>query len=196
MKHASRAAWMLALALFLLARPVMAEVPAQSARATGRTAAQAAATTEPVHPIPDLPENQAEIEALTSGQLVLEPAPAVGTTPASTGSLSPEMLEIEQALTAERARLAELEARLRNKAEEVVVLSLLREIEQVKQDAEVEILRIQAKHARLAGREAQAQEIEATVMQILAPVPGSALAAPPASAAEADSSARSGDARR
>lgn len=184
MKHGARAAW--GLALILLAQPALAGEPAQPAGPNGPTTAAAVAATEPAAPLPNLPENQAEIEALANGQLVLESAPAVGTTPASPAPSSPEMLEIGRAVTAERARLAELEARLRDTADDSAALSLLREIEQVKQGTEVEILRIQAKHARLAGREAQAQEIEAVVTQIQAPAP--ALAAPPASP--------SGDARR
>lgn len=187
MKHGARSEW--GLALFLLALPAMAGEPAQPASPNGPTTAAAVAATEPASPIPNLPENQAEIEALANGQLVLEPAPAVGTTLANPASLSPEMLEIGRVVNAERARLAELEARLRDTADDTAALSLLREIEQVKQGTEVEILRIQAKFARSAGREAQAQEIEAAVTQILAPAP--ALAAPPASTVSP-----SGDARR
>ncbi len=116
-------------------------------------------------PIPDAPENQAEIEAAARGELVLEPVAPVG----DAASLSPEMTAIRAALAAGRARVDELEARLAGASGDEAALAVMRALEQAKQDTEIEILRIQAEHARLAGREAQAQEIETAISQMLTP---------------------------
>jgi hypothetical protein len=143
--------------------------PAMSRAATGflvlssLLAFAALATDKP--PIPDTPENQAEIEAAARGELVLEPvAPAGGD-----ASLSPEMAAIREALAAGQARVDELEARLVAASGDEAALAVMRAIEQAKQDTEIEVLRIQAEHARLAGRETQAQEIEAAITQMLEP---------------------------
>jgi hypothetical protein len=155
MRHAEKAEWVLA--LLLMSLPVMAQEPAQPANP------QNATTPAPTAQLPDIPENQAEIEAMASGQFVLEPSPGVTAMPPAR---SPEMTEIDEALAVERALVTDLEALLRNATDETGSLALLREIEQTKYGAELTILRIQAKHARLAGRETQAQEIEAAVAQI------------------------------
>lgn len=159
----------LLLTLLLLTLPVTASEPTPAAPPAPAT-------------IPDLPENQAEIAEQAAGQLVFEPTAAGALPPAVAGARSAEMLEIEQAITAERALVTDLTARLRGLADDAAALAVQLEIERTKQGLEIEILRIQAKHARLAGREAQAVAIEADLAQMLAPA--SALPAAPSGDAE------------
>lgn len=119
--------------------------------------------------IPDLPENQAEIAAAAQGQLVLEKVPGE-----AAGPISPEMTEINEMLAAQRERVHELEARLASAADDAAALGLLREIELAKQATEIEILRIQARYAMQAGREAQAREIETVIAAMLSPASAAA----------------------
>jgi hypothetical protein len=128
-----------------------------------------APTAPPV--IPDLPENQAELAEQAAGQLEFDPAVAVTPPPAVATARSAEMLEIELVINSERARVTELAARVRDLGDDAAALAVQLEIEQIKQGTEIEILRIQAKHARLAGREAQATAIEAALAQMLSPAP-------------------------
>lgn len=113
-----------------------------------------------------IPENEAEIQAIANGELALEPAPAAET--AAARPLSPEMVEINAAMAAERAQVDDLAARLQAATDDAMALALEREIETAKRSTELAILGIQARHARAAGREAQAQEIEAAISQMTA----------------------------
>jgi hypothetical protein len=113
-----------------------------------------------------LPENAAEIAAIASGELVLEPAPAAEASAAP--ALSPEMVEINAALAAERQQVSDLTARLRATTDNAAALRLEREIETTKQSTELAVLGIQARYARAAGREQQAQAIEASIAQMTA----------------------------
>lgn len=196
----TKAGWVFGLLLLVSSAWAWAEEPATPAAPAGPAspvASPAVAGADPAAAIPDLPENRAEIEAVRAGELRLEPAPNAAAAPQAAAPRSPEMLEIDQALVAERALVAELEARLEGAPDETAALDLLREIERTKQRTEIEILRLQAKHARLAGREEQAAEIEAAVQQILAPalVPAPAAAAA-ARAASGSAASPAGDARR
>lgn len=108
-----------------------------------------------------IPENAAEIAELASGQLVLEAVPT-----AEAPALAPEMVEIMAAITAERTLVDDLTARLRATTDNAAALALEREIEATKWSTELTILGIQARHARAAGREEQAQAIEASITQM------------------------------
>ena len=117
--------------------------------------------------IPDLPENQAEIEAglVPDGKAVeaqkSDAAPA----------LTPLMAEIQAVLADEQTRVAELEARLSSSLDEGAALALRRQIEQIKVETELNILRLQAEHARRAGQDEQAAAIEAAIAEMLSPRP-------------------------
>jgi hypothetical protein len=99
------------------------------------------------------------------------PAPA---TPPAAGRPSALMTEIRAALDAERDRVVALDARVRACTDRRQALALQREIESVKRDTEVTLLRIQATHARRAGRTALADRLEAAVAEMLAPPPPAA----------------------
>ena len=113
-----------------------------------------------------IPENAAEMAEIAAGQLVLEPVPAAEAVPAR--ALTPELVEINAALAAERTLVDDLTARLKATAEEAAALALVQEIETAKQATELAILGIQARYARAAGREAQAQEIETAISRMAA----------------------------
>ncbi len=83
--------------------------------------------------------------------------------------LSPMGAELAQALEAERTALRELQARFDRAPNEREALAVQREIERVKTATEIALLRIQAKHARLKGRETVARRIEDAIEAILHP---------------------------
>ena len=148
--------------VFLIALGWFCFIGASSTAVTTSDQPSAAVAGQPA----PIPENAAEIQAIARGELVLEPAPAAEMTAAR--PLSPEMLEIDAALAAERVQVQDLTARLEAATDDAAALALEREIETTKQSTELAILGIQARHARAAGREAQAQEIEAAISQMTA----------------------------
>jgi hypothetical protein len=77
--------------------------------------------------------------------------------------LSAMMQQIRDLSLTEQATLAELQARLGTLTDENEILALMREIEQLKIETELQILLIQADFARRDGRIEQAQQIEAAV---------------------------------
>ncbi len=87
----------------------------------------------------------------------------------ATAPLSPCMQAIQAVLDQEAARLAELEVRVKAAAGNEAQLALEREIERVKEDAELQILRVQADFARREGRVEQAAMIEALLAEMTAP---------------------------
>ena len=93
------------------------------------------------------------------------PAPAVK----RVAQPSPMMVEIRAVLDSERASLKSLNERFRAAKDDATAQALQREIAQVKQDSEIAILRVQAKHARLAGHDAVAAYLEGAIRTILSP---------------------------
>jgi hypothetical protein len=65
--------------------------------------------------------------------------------------------------------LAEVQARLELASGERAALALQREAERIKSDAEVSLLRVQADHARRAGRLKTADELDAAIEIMLHP---------------------------
>jgi hypothetical protein len=115
--------------------------------------------------LPTLPENAEEIEAL-KGQVT--PGAAVTRRPAR--KLTPMMAEIftymearEAALTARRQQLVAA------RADHATALALQLEMQKIKFDTEIEVLRIQARYATAEGRTADAQRIEASIEERLNP---------------------------
>ena len=82
---------------------------------------------------------------------------------------SPMMLEIRAALDREREQIEGLRLRLRGASNAREALALERQVERVKLDTEIAILRIQADAARRAGRTALAARIDAAIGGLLAP---------------------------
>lgn len=82
---------------------------------------------------------------------------------------SPMMVEIRAVLDEERAALKSLNERFRAAKDADAAIALQREIARVKLDAEVAVLRVQAKHARAAGRADVAANLEAAIQKMLEP---------------------------
>lgn len=93
---------------------------------------------------------------------------------------SPMMLEMRALFAAEDQKLAELRERAKSAATPDAALAVQREIERVKFDTEIALLRTQAKFARAAGRTEVAARIEAAVADLLNPPKLLAPAARPA----------------
>jgi hypothetical protein len=104
-------------------------------------------------------------------------APPRASGPAETGldpiapPVTPLQADMEGVLAEEAARIAELRAALADAADEAEVLRLQREAEACKLSTEIRILELQATHARAAGRDEAAAEIEAAVARLRDPAP-------------------------
>lgn len=115
-------------------------------------------------PAPDIPVNQAEIQA----GVVLD-TPAALKSLHDDPALSPMMVEIKAALDASRAQVAELSVRAANAPDHAAQAALHREVAQVKQQVELDILAIQARFARERGDEQLAQRIDEAIEAIQNP---------------------------
>lgn len=126
-------------------------------------------------------------EAVAESATEAAPAEALpaGAAPRSPASLSPCMQAIQAMLDGEAARLAELETGQKAAVGEGALLELQREIERVKEETELQILRVQADFARREGRLEQADQIEAALAEMTAPRPASQTATPAARTPEA-----------
>lgn len=93
--------------------------------------------------------------------------------------LSPLMIELRAVLDAEAVQVAVLRERAAKAATSEEAVALQREIEKVKFDTEVSLLRVQAKHARAGGRADVAARIEAAISELLNPPKIAAPAARP-----------------
>jgi hypothetical protein len=117
--------------------------------------------------LPDIPENAAELKAIENGEVALpESVPAAAERP-----LSPMMIEIRGVLAEQQRQVGTLDARFAETTSETAAMAIQQEIEQIKQDAELEILAIQARHARAAGDEDLAQSLDAAIATIQNPPP-------------------------
>jgi hypothetical protein len=83
--------------------------------------------------------------------------------------LSPMFIEMRAVLDAERTELATLRARFAETTDPSTALDLQRSIEKLKANTEIALLRIQATHARKAGRLELATRIDSAIQRILAP---------------------------
>jgi hypothetical protein len=91
--------------------------------------------------------------------------------------LSPMMAEIHALIAAQEISLTDLREQLATAADEQQAMALRRQISLLKQLTQLEILRVQVRFARQAGREDTAQRLEAAIAQITDPPP----APPPSS---------------
>ena len=152
-------------------------------------AAELPANPEPAPGAVTEPATEAVVESATDSAAEALPA---GAAPRSPVPLSPCMQAIQAVLDHEAARLAELETGQKAAVEESALLELQREIERVKEETELQILRVQADFARREGRLEQAAEIEAALAEMTAP----RSAAPAAGAARQSSAASAAGAQR
>jgi hypothetical protein len=99
---------------------------------------------------------------------VVEPAapssaPAHAATAVRVRKPSPLAVAITALLETERGTIAALEQRLAATKDRVAALALRREIEQVKIDAEIQVLALQAAHHRGNGRADLANQLDAVI---------------------------------
>lgn len=111
-------------------------------------------------------------------ETTVEAAPGAEPAPAP---LSPLMADIEARLERMRTEVRELEARFAATRDPAESIRLQRAIEAAKVGAELDVLRIQADHARREGRLEVVAEIEAAIELMTSP-PAAAAAAQPGGA--------------
>ena len=113
---------------------------------------------------PAIDINQAEIEAgvAPDDAAVLKSQP--GQTPTT-----PMIAEIRAVLETSRLEVADLAAQGPAYPGHEAEVALQKEISQLKQQAELDILAIQARYARADGKEDLAQQIEASIAAIISP---------------------------
>ncbi len=99
------------------------------------------------------------LEALPLPAGVARPRPAA----------TPLLADLFDVLDRQEAAVATLQTELARTADPMAALAVQRRIEKVKQDAEVELLRVQATHARAAGKAALAAQLDAAIAELTAP---------------------------
>jgi hypothetical protein len=159
---------LLGLAILVAAAAARADEPA---KAQGTPATPVPVQAGPA--MPDIPENAAEIEALKTAQPDAQAPVAVPAEPADEASRpeTPRMQVLNAVMANQKAQLAELEGRLASAPDATAALEVQREIEQVKQQTEIDLLAAQARLAREAGQEQQAAAIESAIGELTAPRP-------------------------
>jgi len=100
------------------------------------------------------------------------PAPAAVTPSAMPRRpLTPLMADIRVVMDRESEQLAGLEAERAKAPDAQAALEVQRRIEKLKQQTEIDLLRVQAVHARRAGKTALAQRIDAAIVELTQPRP-------------------------
>ncbi len=123
---------------------------------------------EPAAPgVPALDINQAELEAVSRSKGLVRPEFDA----AETAAASPLMQSIRALTAAADAQVAEMQARLDNVGDDMAALEIVRAMERVKVQTELDILAVQAAHARRTGRDALAEEIDAAIRTMTDPRP-------------------------
>ena len=99
------------------------------------------------------------LEALPLPRTVARPRPAA----------TPLLADLFDVLDRQDAAVAALQTELARIADPMAALALQRRIEKAKQDAEIDVLRVQARHARAAGKAALAAQLDAAIGELTAP---------------------------
>lgn len=156
-------------AMLLLSMLSMASVSAIAADPEGVTPENAgrAGEGEPAGgSIPNLDVNKAELQANEGLPIPLHPGLVE-----RNQARNPMMDQIEAVIAAADIRLTEMKTRLDTEAGNADALELIKGMEQVKIQAELDILAVQAGHARATGRTDIAQEIEQAITEMTTPRP-------------------------
>jgi hypothetical protein len=82
---------------------------------------------------------------------------------------SPMMMEINAALETVRLEVAGLKLQYEAAGNEEAAMEIMREVARVKRESRVEMMRIQLRHARLAGSDELVTELEAIITRMTAP---------------------------
>ena len=112
---------------------------------------------------------QAQAPSSPSGPAAPESGGTAPVVPSATRPVSPMMAELQAVLVLEADKLVELRLRTREALTPDGALAVQREIEQLKFETEIALLRVQAKHARSAGRTEVATRIESAIADLVNP---------------------------
>jgi len=93
----------------------------------------------------------------------------VAAQPAQPAPHTPMALEIDALLDAARSTVAVLQEQFENATNDKTAVDLIRQIEEAKKNAELDILRVQLKYARAEGRTALAAELTAALTRMTTP---------------------------
>jgi hypothetical protein len=83
--------------------------------------------------------------------------------------LSPMMAEIEAAMEATRMEVADLKLQYETAVSDEQAMEIMREVARVKREGRVELMRIQLRHARLAGNDGLVLQLEEVIARMTAP---------------------------
>ncbi len=152
-------------ALIILSLLTATLAVAEDPQSAEPTASGQAGQNEPVNArIPDLDVNRAELEANPEGLPVhpdLNASPEV-----RRDELMSRLVRVQQAAD---DRLVQLKTRLESAHDSASSLVIIKEMEQVKVNSELDMLRVQAAYAREKGLEEVAVEIEASLAEMTTP---------------------------
>lgn len=139
----------------------------------GAAAGEVGQAADPAAGVPDLPENQAEIEALRKGELKsAQPADQRASGRTITAEVAAaRRAAYDQVLAEQDAKIEALRVRLEAAGGTPAALDLQREIEREKMQTERRLLELQAGIARGEGRADLAALIEAAIAELDAPRP-------------------------
>ncbi len=110
--------------------------------------------------VSDLKVNQAELDA--NGELRLDAKPGQP-------QLKPMTVEINAVLDEAHLQVATLQGRFDKEPNADVAVALVRQIEQIKINTELDILRVQLRYARTDGRDELVQELETALNLMTTP---------------------------
>lgn len=140
-------------------------LPAVAAERVEPEASGPASTAPPAAKLPAIPENAEEIEALKG-----QPQPGTIVTRRPAITLSPMMAEIFTYMDARDLLLAAKRHQYSTaKSDPAAAMTLQSEMQKLKFETEIEVLRIQARWATKEGRTADALAIEASIEERLNP---------------------------
>lgn len=150
--------------------------PAQPVELTAPRAGGAPGTTAPVDPVAgvaDIPENQAELQALSSGGQPFAPpeGSTLGAAPVADEVRTARRIAFESVVAEQDTRIAALAARLRDVAGTEESLAVQREIEQLKRATGLRLLELQLEMARTDGDADRVAGLEAAIAAWDAPHP-------------------------
>ncbi len=150
--------------------------PAQPVELMAPRASGAPGTTAPADPmagVADIPENQAELQALSSGGQPFAPpeGAALSVAPADDEVRTARRVAFESVVAEQNTRIATLAARLADVAGTEESLAVQREIEQLKRATGLRLLELQLGMARTDGDAGRAAGLEAAIAAWDAPQP-------------------------
>ncbi|MBK7769830.1 MAG: hypothetical protein IPI48_04645 [bacterium] len=144
-----------------------APIPATQA---GTPAVTPTLVPDPTAGLADLPENQAELEAIRSGELKLVQPEGVAPTPAVSAARDARRAAFDAVINEQNAQVQVLTDRLEG-ADNEAALAIQKEIELTKKAAQRRLLEVQLEMATTAGDQAGIERLQAALAAWDAPIP-------------------------